>query len=436
VYTRSRSPRPRITLAWIFLIARFLRHILYVCIIYVHRADLATLSPRISPHSITPNLAQHLLVIQFFRFTIVPSIDLPRRVTRISLANCRIVKINATSSPRLRMRSGISRGDAARSTPRSGPTVPFPGRPPPPLTRRLSPATATDTTTTITTSNAAAAADTHTRAHTYRQFCTRKLMTLLSRSTGSVNSLLVSPFASPISPYPLASLCASRCEKEFVKTNLLKHKRIFHEVFKDYLCEKCAKRFASKQSLLSHVMGIHEVRKDLACHQYEEKFGQKSHLLLHLKTVHEGRKDFAFKVFDDYLSHNCGKKFVKKSDLLKHQRTVHEGRRSLKATKVTHATSARYNLAINHICLCTKRTNTKLAKLTHGKIKGQGILIDNCPVQRTRHRADDVWSVDEPLTWSRHALSSLLTRQICLLGSSLHRVLIHLGALLSLRSPR
>ncbi|CAB0034296.1 unnamed protein product, partial [Trichogramma brassicae] len=117
-----------------------------------------------------------------------------------------------------------------------------------------------------------------------------------------------------------------KCEKKFrKKSDLFKHQRIIHEGRKDHACDNCEKKFGYKSDLLHHQKTVHEGRKDHACRNCERKFGSKSDLLKHQKIVHEGRKD--------YECDNCEKKFGYKSDLYKHQKTVHEGRKDYACDK-------------------------------------------------------------------------------------------------------
>ncbi|CAB0038581.1 unnamed protein product [Trichogramma brassicae] len=108
-----------------------------------------------------------------------------------------------------------------------------------------------------------------------------------------------------------------KCEKEFWrKSHLLIHHKTVHDGHKDFACDLCEKKFGDSSTLIRHKKIVHEGRKDYACDECEKKFGLKQHLLLHQKTVHDGRKDFACDL--------CEKKFGDSSTLIRHKKGFHE----------------------------------------------------------------------------------------------------------------
>ncbi|CAB0044739.1 unnamed protein product, partial [Trichogramma brassicae] len=129
------------------------------------------------------------------------------------------------------------------------------------------------------------------------------------------------------------------------------HQKTIHEGQKNYVCDKCEKKFGQKGNLLIHQKAVHEGRKDYACDDCGKKFGQKSHLLCHQRTVHEGRKNYA--------CDNCPKQFGRGSDLYRHQKIVHEGRK---------------DFACNN---CDKKFGEKTKLLNHlKKVHGHKVTLE------------------------------------------------------------
>ena len=108
------------------------------------------------------------------------------------------------------------------------------------------------------------------------------------------------------------------CDKTLsLKTNLMHHDLISHQklILKSiYQCQLCNRGFGDLNGIKSHVT-VHLKSKDYICEKCDKRFAQKRDLNVHMKAVHLKIKD--------YICDKCDKRFAKNSHLNRHMKAVH-----------------------------------------------------------------------------------------------------------------
>ena len=172
----------------------------------------------------------------------------------------------------------------------------------------------------------------------------------------------------------------SICNKEILKSNILRHKQLAHRPQK---CGLCDTNFSDVDTLKKHIKEVHAIKTENKCDLCNVKFAKKGVLNRHLEYAH---KDYEFKC------QHCQKFFSTKQNRDIHISTVHLGIKKFKCDFCEKTFGYRTHLK-DHLhrlhkgksesnkyeCnLCGKTLNNKLGLKRHqGGVHGMSHLLTN-----------------------------------------------------------